>query len=141
MPLASALISVAALVGVAVLVGVLWRVRDGRRRHGTGALDLAELGVRPGRVALVQFTTETCARCPQVRRMLQGLASALAAVDLVEVDLTHRPDLARRHHVLSTPTTFLVDADATLFARFNGVPRRVDVEAALSDLPALQETP
>jgi thiol-disulfide isomerase/thioredoxin len=139
MPLIPALVVLAALVAVAVVVGVVWRARDGRRRRGADAVDLTDLGVTTGRVTLVQFGTETCARCPQVRRMLQGIASALPHVDHVDVDLTHRPDLARRHHVLSTPTTFLIGTDAALAARFDGVPRRADVEAALSELPVLQE--
>ncbi len=136
---ASALIAVAALVAVAGIAGVIWRVLDGRRRRVSGDVDLSELGVAAGRITLVQFTTETCARCPQVRRMLRSVADALPPVDLVEVDLTHRPDLARRHHVLSTPTTFVIDSGSTLHARFNGVPRRIDVETALSELSALQE--
>lgn len=139
-PLSSALIAVAALVAVAVVAGVIWRVRDGRRRAGAGAVDLSDLGVA-GRVSLLQFSTETCTRCPQVRRMLQSVAAAHEGVDHVEVDLTHRPDLARRHRVLSTPTTFLIGADDTLIARFNGAPRRADIESALAGLPALQEAP
>lgn len=141
MSVSSALIALAALLGLAVLAGVVWRVGDGRRRGGAGTVDLAGLGVVPGRVTLVQFSTQTCARCPQVRRMLQGIASARADLDHVDVDLTHRPDLSVRHRVLSTPTTFVIGADAALVARFTGVPRRADVEAALSELPRTQETP
>ena len=139
MPLSSALIALVALVAVAVVAGVIWRLRDRRRRDGSGAVDLADLGVTPGRVSLVQFSTETCTRCPQVRRMLQAVAAGHHGVDLIDVDLTHRPDLARRHRVLSTPTTFLIGTDETLIARFNGAPRRVDIESALAGLPALQE--
>ena len=139
MPLPSALIALAALVAVAVIAGLLWRARDGRRRAGADAIDLTDLGVTSGRISLVQFSTETCARCPQVRRMLQGVAAAHTGVDHVDVDLTHRPDLARRHRVLSTPTTFLIGTDDTLIARFIGAPRRSDIESTLAELPALQE--
>ncbi len=142
MPLTSALLSLGALVLIAVVAGVIWRAADGRRRGGsTSAVDLADLGVTPGRVSLVQFSTETCTRCPQVRRMLQGVAAAHEGVDHVDVDLTRRPDLARRHRVLSTPTTFLIGADEALVARFTGAPRRGDIESALAELPALQEAP
>lgn len=142
MPLTSALLALTALVAVTVVVGAVWRIRDGRRRDGSRDGDpagLAELGVAAGRISLVQFSTETCTRCPQVRRMLQGVASAHPAVDHIEVDLTHRPDLARRHRVLSTPTTFVVDAGWTVVARFNGAPRRAQIETVLDELPALQE--
>ncbi|HTN56619.1 MAG TPA: thioredoxin family protein [Microbacterium sp.] len=140
MPLSAALLSLSALVAIAVVAGVIWRARDGRRRSGsTSAVDLTDLGVTAGRVSLVQFSTETCSRCPQVRRMLQGVAAAHDGVDHVDIDLTHRPDLARRHRVLSTPTTFLIGADESLVARFAGAPRRADVESALAELPTLQE--
>lgn len=139
MPLLFALLIVVALLAVTVVAGVLWRLQDGRRRRGTGSVELHQLGLRSERVTLVQFSTETCARCPQVRRMLQSVASQHPDLDFVEIDLTHRADIARRHHVLSTPTTFLIGTDAVVHARFNGVPRRSDVEAALSERPALQE--
>src|SRR5690606_39233249 len=140
MPASSALLALVVLVAAVILAGVIWRVRDGRRRDGSSAaVDLSDLGVAPGRVSLVQFSTETCTRCPQVRRMLQGVAAEHGGVDHVDVDLTHRPDLARRHRVLSTPTTFLIGPDDSLIARCNGAPRRADIESALADLPALQE--
>lgn len=140
MPLFPALLVLTALVAAAVLIGVVWRARDGRRSAGSDAVDLHDLGVTPGRTALVQFSTETCARCPQVRRMLREVASTRPDVDYIDVDLTARPDLARRHHVLTTPTTFLIAADATVTARFTGAPRRGDVDAALDELPTLQVT-
>lgn len=139
MPLSSALIALLALVAVAIAAGAIWRARDGRRRSGSDAVDLTDLGVTPGRVTLVQFSTETCTRCPQVRRMLQSVAADHPGILHVDVDLTHRPDLAARHHVLSTPTTFVISADSVLVARFNGAPRRADVEAVLAEQPALQE--
>lgn len=139
MSVSSALIAVAALMAVAVIAGVIWRARDGRRRAGAATLDLSDLGVTSGRISLVQFSAETCTRCPQVRRMLQGVAAEHDGVDHIDVDLTHRADLARRHRVLSTPTTFLIGADDSLIARFNGAPRRGDITSALSELPELQE--
>lgn len=141
MPLSTALLTVGVLLAVTVAAGMLWRLRDGRRRRATGVLDLDRLGLLRGRAALVLFSTETCARCPQVRRMLHALASERGAVDVHEVDLTHRPDLASDNRVLTTPTTLLVGPDARVVARFVGVPRRDDVIAALDELPALQETP
>ncbi|SJN32567.1 putative thioredoxin [Microbacterium esteraromaticum] len=129
----------AGLVIVAAVAGITWQARDGRRRRGGGTVDVRDLGVVPGRVALVQFGTETCARCPQVRRMLRSVVATRSRIELIEVDLTHRPDLARRYQVLTTPTTFLVGADATVLARFHGAPRRDHVEEALAELPALQE--
>lgn len=138
-PLAHALLILGALVAAAVVVGVLWRLQDGRRRRGTGTVDVSALGIPSGAISLVLFSTETCSRCPQVRRMLQSVASVHPGVEVVDVDLTHRPDVAARHRVLSTPTVLLVGEDAVVTARFVGVPRREDVEAVLSERPVLQE--
>lgn len=117
----------AALLALATIVGIVVRRRDGRRRDG-GALRFdpadaasAELG---SRATLVQFSTEMCARCPQVRRLLRDYASGLDGLAHVEVDLTHRPDLSARYRVLQTPTTFLVDDSGAVRARFHGVPQR-----------------
>lgn len=140
MPLSTALVTVGALLAVAVAVGLGWRLRDGRRRRASGGVDAARLGLLPGRAALVLFSTETCSRCPQVRRMLHTVASELGAIDVHDVDLTHRPDLASANRVLSTPTTLLIAHDGRIVARFVGVPRRADLIAALNELPALQET-
>ena len=128
MPLSSALLTVGILLAVTAAAGLVWRLRDGRRRTAAGGVDAARLGLLRGRTALVLFSSETCSRCPQVRRMLRELASA------------HRADLAAENRVLSTPTTLLVDSDARVVARFVGVPRRHDLDAALNELPVLQET-
>lgn len=140
MPLSSALLTVGVLLTMTVAAGLVWRLRDGRRRTAADGVDAARLGLLPGRTALVLFSSETCSRCPQVRRMLREVASEHGAIDVHDIDLTHRADLAAENRVLSTPTTLLVAADARVIARFVGVPRRADVVAALDELPALQET-
>lgn len=129
-----ALLIAAALLVLAVVVGVVLRYADGRRRGGGhirfDAMDAAgELGEK---ATLVQFSTEMCARCPQVRRMLGAIASADDGLAHVEVDLTHRPDLSTRYRVLQTPTTFLVDSTGIVRARFNGVPHRHALAEALA---------
>lgn len=117
----------AALLALATIIGIVLRRRDGRRREG-GSLRFdpadapsAELG---SRATFVQFSTEMCARCPQVRRLLNSYASDYEGLEHVEVDLTHRPDLSARYKVLQTPTTFLVDGSGAVRARFHGVPHR-----------------
>ncbi|MBN8205883.1 thioredoxin family protein [Microbacterium esteraromaticum] len=140
MPLSSALIVIVALVATAVAAGLVWRARDGRRRDAHGErVDAADAGVLGARATLVQFSTEMCARCPQVRRMLGGVADGLDGVEHVDIDLTHRTDLATKYRVLQTPTLLVVDGDGTVRARFNGVPHRSDIENALGDLSMLQE--
>lgn len=143
MPLSTALIIAAALLVVAVAAGLLWRGFDGRRRSGAGRkvrtsdLDLTALAER---TTIVLFSTETCARCPQVRRMLRGIADERDGVEQVDVDLTHRPDLASRYGILQTPTTFLVSPTGDVTARFSGVPRPADIQAALAGPSPVLET-
>jgi thiol-disulfide isomerase/thioredoxin len=136
----AAFLAVGALVAIAVAAGLVLRARDGHPRAGNGErVDAADAGALGSRATLVQFSTEVCARCPQVRRLLGGIADAHDGVVHTEVDLTHRVDLASKYRVLQTPTTFLVDATGTVRARFNGVPRRDDLEDAIGALTRKQE--
>ncbi|WP_217183640.1 thioredoxin family protein [Streptomyces sp. AC495_CC817] len=123
---ASALLIAGALVALAVVAGIVLRVLDGRRRRGGHLLfDAAHASAPLGdRATLVQFSTEFCARCPQVRRMLGAVAAEHEGLAHVEVDLTHSPELSARYRVLQTPTTFVVDGSGAVRARFHGVPHR-----------------
>lgn len=131
----TALLIAGALLVLAVVVGVLFRVLDGRRRSG-GHLrfDAADAGrtALGERATLVQFSTELCTRCPQVRRLLGEYADDRNGIAHVEVDLTHRVDLAERYRVLQTPTTFVVDRTGAVRARFHGVPHRHALTEALA---------
>lgn len=127
----------AALLVLATIIGVVLRRRDGRRRDA-GALRFdsadAASAVLGSRATLVQFSTEMCARCPQVRRMLNAYASDHDGLQHVEVDLTHRPDLSARYRVLQTPTTFLIDGSGAVRARFHGVPARHALTQAVASV-------
>ena len=132
-------LALALAVGLVVLTGaagLVIRARDGRRRSG-GRLRFdprdadAALGAR---ATLVQFSAETCARCPQVRRVLTSYAAEDDTLAHVEVDLTHRPDLSSRYRVLQTPTTFVVDGTGAVRARFHGVPQPRALTEALASV-------
>lgn len=141
MSVPAALLITAAVLVIAIGAGLFLRSREGRTRSG-GSLRVRAEDVAgplaPG-ATLVQFSTEFCARCPQVRRMLGTIASGYDDVTHAEIDLTNRNDLATRYHVLQTPTTFLVDATGAVLSRWGGVPERRTVESALDSIPALQE--
>jgi hypothetical protein len=126
-----------ALVVLSTIAGAVLRRRDGRRRSGGDVRfdpSHGHPGVLGARATLVQFSTEMCARCPQVRRMLSGYAEDGDGVRLVEVDLTRRPDLSTHYRVLQTPTTLVVDGAGTVRARFHGVPQRQALAEALASL-------
>lgn len=132
-----ALAAGAALLGAATATGLVWRSRQGRARNGSGErVHPAEFRVtRFGEAAtLVQFSTEFCAKCPATARLLRSVADEFAGAAHVEVDLTHRPDLARRFRVTQTPTTLLLDADGVERARFGGPPRADVVRLRLGDI-------
>lgn len=124
-----------ALIVLAAAIGVVLRLLDGRRRSGrhlrfdAADANADELG---SRATLVQFSTEMCARCPQVRRMLRSYVAESEGLQHLEVDLTTRPDLSTRYKVMQTPTTFVVDRSGAVRARFHGVPHRHALTEALA---------
>jgi len=79
----------------------------------------------PNKPVLVYFTTPECAPCKTVQRPAIDRVSNLLGekLQVIEVDATERPDLAKVWGVMSVPTTFLLDAHGE--ARFvnNGVAR------------------
>lgn len=141
-PLVAILIT-AAVVIVAAVLGVIWKRTRGRaaRIHDTDVYtpeDIPGLELARG-ATLVQFSTEYCATCPTTRRQLAHIAAERDGVEHIDIDLTHRPDLAKRLRILQTPTVFVLDPDGRLRNRFGGAPRRADVVAALEPLVPLPE--
>jgi len=79
----------------------------------------------PNKPVLIYFTTPDCVPCktvqrPAIDRILNLLGEKL---QVIEIDATEHPDLAKTWGVMSVPTTFLLDARGE--ARFvnNGVAR------------------
>lgn len=133
-----ALLVTAALVAVAVGAGIVYRRTQGRAR----TVDTAEV-VDPRRLGadglgeeatLLQFSTEMCSRCPGVHRMLSDIAAGRDGVRHLDVDLTHRPDIAQHFRVLQTPTTLVLDRNGAIRTRFGGTPGRAVVELELTRL-------
>lgn len=123
------LVVLGGLVAVTTALGFAWKTAQGRIRHTDGrtVIRLADLpGVtRFARGAtLLQFSTEVCAPCRAAHVVLGEAASARSNVEHVDLDLTHRPDLASRFNILQTPTTFILDRKGVVRARIGGAPRR-----------------
>jgi len=138
MDLTIALVIVAALLAGTIALGVVWKRGQGRARtvDSGESVDPRVLGSGPlgDTATLLQFSTEMCSRCPSVHRMLSTVADARPGVRHIDVDLTHRPDLAKRFRVLQTPTTLLVDASGAVRGRFGGPPARADIDRELDHL-------
>ena len=110
------------LLGLAVywLVNRLIVVRAGKKHPG---LD----GYLLGKPAVVYFTMEGCVPCKTSQRpALEKLSAQVGGqIQIIEVDVVARPELAESWGVLSVPTTFIVDR--------SGRPRRVNHGVALAE--------
>jgi len=138
-PLAAAALLVG-LVAVATALGLVWRSRQGRVSRVAGdvitAADVAS-GVSFGAHAtMVQFSTRWCARCPGTGRLLARAAGERPGVVHVDVDVSHRADLASRFSIMQTPTTLILDASGRVRARVGGVPSAADIHRHLDEVVA-----
>jgi thiol-disulfide isomerase/thioredoxin len=128
------------LIVVATAIGAVWRSRTGRVRARSGQVRVtpSEVGAAATafgtKATLLQFSTEYCAPCRATARVLDAIGSASEGVEHVEIDLTDRPDLARRFSVLQTPTTLVLDGEGTVRARIGGAARPAEVRVAIDDL-------
>jgi thiol-disulfide isomerase/thioredoxin len=79
----------------------------------------------PDKPVLVYFTTPDCAPCRTIQRPAINRVSRILGeqLEVIEIDATERPDLAKAWGVMSVPTTFVLDTRGE--ARFvnNGVAR------------------
>ncbi|MEV0808384.1 thioredoxin family protein [Micromonospora sp. NPDC050200] len=141
------------LTGVVLVVAVLvaasvfggWRRRcDGRLRPtaeaagaaGADTATLAALGVRPGEVTLVQFSSAVCAPCRATRRILEQVAADTPGVHLLEVDAERHLDPVRALDVWRTPTVLMLDNTGWVVRCVSGVPARDELTEALGPLLA-----
>lgn len=78
-------------------------------------IDLQEIGASGQSGLVVQFTHPRCSDCQTLEKTLtaQGMPLAL-------VDVSTRPDLARKYGISLVPLAFKVDADGRVLARVTG---------------------
>ncbi|HEX5837593.1 MAG TPA: thioredoxin family protein [Anaerolineales bacterium] len=102
-----------ALAGVIIISGslVYWIISQRllvRARNNVFTL----FPTPPNKPVIVYFTTPDCAPCKTIQRPALHQVSNLMgeSLEVVEIDATERPDLAKTWGVLSVPTTFLLDA-------------------------------
>lgn len=125
------LIVIAALVAFATGLGFLHKALNGRVRQVVKTQSLPEGVVLGADATLLQFSTEVCSPCRATHTVLDGLASGRDGLSHVDVDITHRADLAAQFNILQTPTTFILDATGTIRARIGGAVKR---DAILAEL-------
>jgi thiol-disulfide isomerase/thioredoxin len=132
---------VLALLAASTMIGLVWQSRQGRVRAARGGevVRAADVGVSAAfgeQATLLQFSTELCARCPGTRRLLGEAADARPGVTHIDVDLTHRADLATRYNILQTPTTLILDGSGRVRARVGGPPYRAALNHQLDEIVA-----
>ncbi|GAA4672342.1 TlpA family protein disulfide reductase [Frondihabitans cladoniiphilus] len=131
-----------ALLALATVAGLVGRSRAGRVKASGGSETVAVSELVPGEsggtaATLLQFSTEFCSTCGPTGVQLEKLATEFAGVRHVDVDITHRPDLARRFDILQSPTTLVLDGDGAIRARIGGSPRLADLRTRLAGLVAV----
>ena len=135
MAVSGALLGIAALLVLTLALGLTLRGLQRRTRREAPAdavgPELVGADALGERATILQFSTDFCTRCAAVHDELGDLANAHDGVRHLDVDLTHRPDLARRFQVLQTPTTLILDQDGVITTRFGGIPGRAVVEFEL----------
>ena len=87
----------------------------GVRKRALARVDLAELGVAPGAEAVLQFTHPLCSECRALAERL-----SVAGRPLVLVDVSRRPDLARKYGVTVVPIAYAVRPDGSIGERLAG---------------------
>jgi len=97
---------------------------------------LSLFGRQPDKPVIVYFTTPDCAPCRTIQRpVLNQLSLALGdKLQVIEIDATQQPELAKQWGVMSVPTTFLLDAQGEARYVNNGVAR---AEKLLEQLQSL----
>ena len=113
-----------ALVIIFVGIGTYWFLSQrllSRVKTNLNSL----LNPLPNKPVIVYFTIPDCAPCKTVQRpALEKLINLLGEkLQVVEIDATDRPDLAKTWGVMSVPTTFLLNAKGEARYVNNGVTR------------------
>lgn len=133
------LILVAAVVLIAIAAGLIWKATTGRaKRISAGEqIDLKEIAaVKNGvpvtsfgkRVTFLQFSSETCSQCVQTARVFRDLELHSDDILHIEVDITNRLELARKFHILQTPTTLVLDHTGRVTSRIGGAAKASTIQ-------------
>jgi Domain of unknown function (DUF4395) len=90
------------------------RVR-GIRSHRLDWVELADFGLSPNGEVVVQFTHPLCSDCTRLERRFRSEGR-----DVVTVDVSQRPELARKYGVALVPTAVAVSSSGIVLARLAG---------------------
>jgi len=141
------------------ILGLVWASRRfiERKRHqassGDPILASKELGeagdTPPARVRILAFGSEDCHQChtlqaPVLRRVKEAHGDV---VTIIEIDASNSPELTSRYHVLTLPTTVLLDVKGKAhavnygFTNAQSLLKQVDEILALDDVEVVPFSP
>ena len=115
------LVAVLALTAAATGLCAGWEIYRigarlrGVRSHRLDRIDLTDLGVAPNGEVVVQFTHPLCSDCRALELRLREEGRAV-----VTVDVSRRPELARRYGVALVPTAVAVSGTGAVVSRLAG---------------------
>jgi thiol-disulfide isomerase/thioredoxin len=135
-------VTVLGLLALATIGGLIWKARTGTAKKVAKGevIDLKEIGaVKDGkpvikfgeRVTFLQFSSEVCSQCVQTARLFHELEDQHDDVLHIEVDITHRLDLANKFNILQTPTTLVLDKDGVITSRIGGAAKPQTIQDQL----------
>jgi len=120
---------------IALGLGAYWLINQRLLMRAQNNI-LALFSTLPDKPVIVYFTTPDCVPCKTIQRPALNKLSSLMGdkLEVVEIDATQQPDLAKRWGVMSVPTTFLLNARGEARYVNNGVAR---VEKLMEQLQTL----
>lgn len=86
------------------------------------------------RATVVQFSSAFCQPCRATRRILEEVTAMVQGVAHVEIDAEENLDLVRALDIRRTPTVLFLDSMGTIRKQASGLPRKVDVIAAIGEI-------
>jgi hypothetical protein len=87
----------------------------GVRSHRLDRVELADLGLTPAGEVVVQFTHPLCSDCADLERRFRAEGR-----EVVVVDVSRQPELARKYGVALVPTAVAVSSTGAVRARLAG---------------------
>ena len=87
----------------------------GIRSHRLDRVELRDFGLAPNGEVVVQFTHPLCSDCVSLARRLEAEGR-----DVVMVDVSRRPELARKYGVALVPTAVQISSTGAVLARLAG---------------------
>ena len=113
------LICIGLLTWLLVVLG--WRLVDARHQRALAAtppdtlLDIVETneGADMARVCILAFSSPNCRQCHQLQQpALERVREARGeSVSVIDIDAAGSPELTQRYHILTVPTTVILDAE------------------------------